>query len=171
MVAPPPDTPERDHDAPAPAAGAAPAFDSLVQLFERPSAELAVRLPRTEGLAAWRDTLTPGRLLIAAALTPLLFFAYRDAIDGPAPTSFGWTAVLILVAAVGSLAVATYVPQREASAGGSPCGAIAGVWVLFAGMALNAPPDPLNAVFALMAVSFALLQRLRGARACGAPSR
>jgi hypothetical protein len=167
----PSDTPERDHAAPDPATGAAPAFDSLVALFERPSAELAVRLPRTEGLAAWRDTLTPGRLVIAAALTPLLFFAYRDAIDGPAPTSFGWTAILLVVAAVGSLAVATYAPQRNATAGGSPCGAIAGVWVLFAGMALNAPPDPLNAVFALMAVSFALLQRLRGARACGAPSR
>ncbi|MCB0909191.1 MAG: hypothetical protein KDB63_18965 [Nocardioidaceae bacterium] len=166
-----PDTPERDQAAPEPGTGAAPASDSLVRLFERPSADLAVRLPRTEGLAAWRDTLTPGRRLIAVALTPLLFLAYRDAIDGPAPTSFGWTAILLVVAAVGSLAIATYVPQRDATAGGSPCGAIAGVWVVFAGMALNAPPDPLNAVFALMAVSFALLQRLRGARACGAPSR
>jgi|GEM_PF-2267463 len=170
-MARPPDPSERADTAPDPWTGETPVPESLVQLFERPEPALAVRLPRSDGLAAWRDTLTPGRLLIAAALTPFLFVAYRDAIDGTPPGSFGWTALLLVVAAIGSMALATYVPQRGTQGGGSPCGAISGVWVLFAGMALNAPPDPLNGVVALAAVSFALIQRLRGARACGAPSR
>lgn len=143
---------------------------SLVRLFERPEPEVAISLPGPEGLAAWRDTLTPGRVVIAALLTPVLFVAYRGAIDGTPPSSPGWLALLVVVAAIGSLAVSTYVPQRTAAALSSPCGAISGVWVLFAGMALDAPADPLNGVFALFAVSFALIQRLRGGRACGRPT-
>lgn len=145
----------------------APVPDSLARLFERPGPEVAVRLPRRVGLAAWRDALTKGRLLVAVLAAPLLFTSYRDAIDGPVPGGIGWTLTLGLVAVVAALVVATYVPQRGGPAATSPCASLAVVYVLLAGMVLDAPPDPLYVGLALAMVSFALVQRLRGAAACG----
>lgn len=140
--------------------------ESTLRLFSRPGPGLEVSLPR-QGLAAWRDALTPARLLLAAALTPVLFAVYRGAIAGTPPTSLGWTALLAATAGIGALALATYLPQRGAEGGGSPCASIAGLWVLIAAMMLNAPASPATGLLALAMVSFALLQRLRGAAACG----
>ncbi len=131
---------------------------------------VAIRLTSRPAHSTWREwagAFSPGRLLAAAALTPLLFGAYRGAIEGVPPTGPGWTALLLAIAAIGSLALATYLPQRRVARASSSCAAVAGVWVLLAGLALTGPADPLNGLLALGAVSFALLQRLRGSRACG----
>ena len=103
-------------------------------------------------------------------MTPLLFVSYRDAIDGPTPTGIGWTLLLALVAVLGALVVATYVPERSRTSVSSPCASLAVVYVLFAGMVLDAPADPLSGGLALAMVAFGLRQRLRGAAACG-PTR
>lgn len=159
------------HSASDQASDPAPVPESVVRLFERPAAEVAVRLPRAQGLAAWRDTLTNRRLVVAAVATPLLFTSYRDAIDGPAPTGLAWTLLLGLVAVLGALVVATYLPERTGTAAGSPCASLAVVYVLLAGMVLDAPADPLYGGLALAMVAFALLQRLRRAAACRPPRR
>jgi hypothetical protein len=147
------------------AEAAAPA-DALERLAAHREPAVSIDLPRAGGLTAWSDTFSRGRILAAAGLTPLLFVVYRGLVDGGPPAGPGWTALLLGVAAIGSLALATYLPQRKAGALTSPCAAVAGVWVLLAGMALNAPPDPVNGLLALGAVTFALVQRLRGAHAC-----
>ena len=70
--------------------------------------------------------------------------------------------------ALASLTLATYVPQRGSGAGASACASIAGVYVLFAGMALGGPPIAVaNVLLAVGLAGFGLVQRLRGARACG----
>jgi hypothetical protein len=146
---------------------AAPPADTLerrLAAYRQPAASLD--LPRAGGSAAWRDTFSRDRILAAAGLTPLLFLVYRGLIDGGPPSGPGWTALLLGVAGIGSLALATYLPQRRTGALTSPCAVLAGVWLLLAGMALNAPPDPVNGLLALGAVTFALVQRLRGAHAC-----
>ena len=160
-TAPPP--PDRNE---AGSPGAATPADALERLAAYREPAVSIDLPPAGGLAAWSDTFSRGRILAAAGLTPLLFLVYRGLIDGGPPPGPGWTALLLGVAAIGSLALATYVPQGRTGELTSPCAALAGVWLLLAGMALNAPPDPINGLLALGAVTFALVQRMRGARAC-----
>lgn len=145
---------------------ALPPADALERLAAYRQPAVSIDLPRASGPASWTGTFSRGRVLAAAGLTPLLFLVYGGLIDGGRPPGPGWTALLLGVAAIGSLALATYLPQRGTGALTSPCAAVAGVWVLFAGMALNAPPDPVNGLIALGAVTFALVQRVRGAHAC-----
>ncbi|MFN8194369.1 MAG: hypothetical protein U0R80_08815 [Nocardioidaceae bacterium] len=144
-----------------------PVPETLARLFERPPAELAVQVPGRQPWAVWRESVTAPRLLVAAALSPPMFLVYRDAVDGSPPTGVGWNLLLGAVAVVAALLLATYVPQRAAGRGSSPCAALAVVQVLLAGMVLDAPADPLFGVLALGFVSFGLTQRLRGSRACG----
>jgi hypothetical protein len=142
--------------------------DSLVRLFERPGPGLAVAPPARSGRGAWRATLTRDRLLVAALVTPLLFWAFLGQIGRP--LDLAWFGALSLISAVGAMTLATYLPQRTAagSLGSSPCASIAGVYVLFAGLALAGEPAGLaQGVLGLGLVSFGLLQRLRGATACG----
>lgn len=149
-----------------PAAGPVP--DSLVRLFERPAPELAVAPPTLRGPAAWRATLSRDRLWVAVLVAPALLWAYSGQIGRPLDPV--WGAGLALVSWLGALTLATYVPQRRAAAGlgSSPCASIAGVYVLFAGLALAGEPAGLGQwLLALAMVSFGLAQRLRGATACG----
>jgi hypothetical protein len=151
---------------------ATPVPDSLVALFERPEPAVAVALPGPTGLRNWSAELGPRRLAVAALVTPLLGVVYAGQ-AGPATNAVAggpvlWWALLGLTAVVGALVVATYVPQRRAAAAGSPCGAIAGAYVVFAAWALDSGAPSLGGpVLALGLVSFGLLQRLRGASACG----
>lgn len=150
--------------------GSDPVPDSLVRLFERPAPALAVALPAPQGLAAWRGTLSGGRLLVALALTPLLFWAYAGQVGRPVTSDPSWMAGLALLSLVGALTLSTYFPRRAGATavGGSPCASLAGLYVLFAGMALGGSPATASHwVLAVALVSFGLLQRLRGASACG----
>ncbi|MFZ2016312.1 MAG: hypothetical protein WAV00_21025 [Nocardioides sp.] len=158
-----PQPPDRNE---AGSSGAAAPTDALERLAAHREPAVSIDLPRAGGLTAWSETFSRGRILAAAGLTPLLFLVYGGLIDGGPPPGPGWTAVLLGVAAIGSLALATYLPQPGTGALTSPCAAVAGVWVFFAGMALNAPPDPVNGLIAFGAVTFALVQRVRGAHAC-----
>jgi hypothetical protein len=142
-------------------------LDGPARYREPAVATRLVSRPASSTARAWAGTFTRARLLAATALTPLLFVAYRGAIQGT-PSGLGWTVLLLAVAAIGALALATYLPQRpRAGRVSSSCAAVAGIWVFLAGVALSGPADVVNGLLALGAVSFALLQRLRGSQACG----
>lgn len=85
----------------------------------------------------------------------------------PMPPSIGWHALLGTVAVLGALTLATYLPEREDSASTSPCSMLAGVWVVIAAAALAGPAEPASGLMSLAAVTFGLVQRVRGAAACG----
>lgn len=145
-----------------------PVPESLVALFERPSPEVAVPAPAWRGASVWSATLTRHRLLTAAVITPLLFWSYSGQIGRP--LDLAWSAALTLISFLGALTLATYFPQRATAttAVSSPCASIAGLYVLFAGLALAGSPAGLGqGLLALGMVSFGLVQRLRGATACG----
>jgi hypothetical protein len=142
--------------------------DSLLRLFERPGAQLAVAVAGPSGLAAWRETLGGRRRLVAAGLTPVLLWAFASQVGGLGAVGSVWLLPLGLIATLSALTLATYVPAPGAGAGTSPCASIAGVYVLFAAMALGGPPIAVaNVLLALAMAGFGLSQRLRGARACG----
>lgn len=159
-------SPPREGSAAPQASGAMP--ESLVSLFERPGPELAVTSPLLRGPAAWRATLTRDRLLVAALIMPLLFWAFSGQIGRP--LDLAWAAALAVISSLGALTLATYFPQRTAAGGigSSPCASIAGLYVLFAGLALEGQPAGLGqGLLALAMVTFGLVQRMRGATACG----
>lgn len=145
---------------------------SLEELFERPDPALAIRL--APAARSRHDLLAEldGRRLVAAALVaPLLWFAYTGSAGSVGDVAGGpvlWYALLALTTAIGALVVATYVPRRGVKAVGSPCAALAGLYVLFAAWALDTGTATLGGVLlALGLVSFGLFQRLRGPGACG----
>lgn len=138
--------------------------DSLLRLFERPDPEIAVRLQARR--PSWSELLGGRRLVVAAVLAPMLLWWYGGAAGGLTTVAAVWWLPLGLVAVLGALTLASYVPRREGGAGSSPCAALGGLYVLFAGMALDSPLAWPNLALALAFAAFGLRQRLRGADAC-----
>ncbi len=138
--------------------------DPLSSLFERPAPALAIPAPVSP---PWWRAFGPGRLTAALLVTPLLWHEYAAQVGGWGALSWSWRAALLLVVVPAALTLATYLPQRGAAAGGSPCAAMAGLTVVFAGIALSgAPPQVATLVVAVGLAGFGLRQRLRGAAAC-----
>ncbi len=122
--------------------------------------------------AAW-----PARRLVAAgALFPVLLALQITAGGGWAPGErFGWTALVVAVAAASAATLATYVPRAGSltrlDLGCSPCAAVAALSVLAATAVLStAPHDVPTAILALGAAGFGLRQRLVNAGACPTPN-
>ncbi len=126
-----------------------------------------VEIPAAGSSPRWWQAFGPARLLLATALTPFLLGVYADQVGGWASLDGLWRAALLFVAVPAALTMATYLPQRSAEAGGSPCASIAGLTVLFAGMALGGvPPQPATLLVASGIATWGLAQRLRGSAAC-----
>ena len=138
--------------------------ESLSSLFERPAPELAVPAPARP--PRWR-ACGPPRLVAALLVAPLLWHEYAAQVGGWDALAWSWRLALLLVVVPASLTLATYLPQRDAGAGGSPCAAMAGLTVVFAGIALSgATPQLASLVIAAGLAGYGLRQRLRGADAC-----
>ena len=140
---------------------------TLASLFESPTPELRVRLE--VGRPPWWAAFGRLRLLVALVAAPVLWHEYAGQVGGWEALSWGWRLALLAVVVPASLTVSTYVPQRSAGgvAGGSPCAAMAGLTVIFAGIALGgAPLQVATLVLAAGLAGYGLRQRLRGAEAC-----
>lgn len=138
--------------------------DPLSALFERPAPQLAVPVPARP---PWWRAFGSGRLVAALLVAPLLWHEYAAQVGGWSELSWPWRLALLLVVVPAALTLATYLPQRGAARGGSPCAAMAGLTVVFAGIALSgAPLQVATLVLAAGLAGYGLLQRLRGADAC-----
>jgi hypothetical protein len=138
----------------------------LATLFRPPPPSVEIRLHTARD--RWWRGFGAARWLLALAATPLLLSAYADQVGGWAVLSWPWRIGLGAVAVPAALTLATYLPRRAAGSGGSPCAAVAGLTVLFAGMALgDAPPNVATVALASGIALYGLRQRLRGADACG----
>lgn len=140
------------------------AEDPLASLFERPAPQIAVPAPARP---PWWWAFGPGRLTAALLVAPLLWHEYAAQVGGWDALAWSWRLALLIVVAPASLTLATYLPQRDAVGGGSPCAAMAGLTVVFAGVALSgAPLQVVTLLLAAGLAGFGLRQRLRGADAC-----
>lgn len=141
-----------------------------------PPSDAFLRIPRVEGLApakvpsvlsTWRSSWSLRHTLATIGLTPVVYAAYRGALGPAADGSQLWVATLVLLATLGAVVLATYVPPR----GGlrvtrsSPCAAGTGVHVILAGLLLSTVSAPASGVLALGLLAFAVRQRL-GSSAC-----
>ena len=146
-----------------------------------PPADAFLRIPRLDGLAPakvppalarWRASWSLRHTLATIGLTPLVYAAYRGTLDPAADGSPLWAPALVLLATMGAVVLATYVPPRRGLriTRSSPCAAGAGVHVILAGLVLSTVSPPASVALALGLLAFAVRQRL-GSAACavGAP--
>lgn len=145
------------------------------------SATPPVVLDRIRGRAPWRRALRtawpPLTLLVAAALTPLLYVGFASSAGWPdggvRPLLLAGMAVGAALTFAGYLAVGEGRPRL--ALGGSPCAAVSGFFPLLAGMSLaattlpGAEAPPASGWMALGLVALGLGNRVTGALAC-APS-
>ena len=120
----------------------------------------------TVALRTW-----PRRRWAASLLAlPLTVAAFAGAAGVPAPgAGAGWSALLLLAAAVGSLTLASYVPRRglRPDVGCSPCAAVSGLTLVGAVVVLDGYGGHLSGpLLALAVTAFGLAQRLRQQPAC-----
>lgn len=137
--------------------------------------EIEALRPLAPRRSRWADVLLHRRRLVTAALGfPLVLWAVRTSLPPALEVTTAWWALLALVAALSSLALATYVPLArtdETRAGGSPCASAAVVFVVLVGPALGTATTSLvSGAPALFLATAALGQRVLGASACG-PTR
>ncbi|MBD7981525.1 MULTISPECIES: hypothetical protein [Oerskovia] len=110
------------------------------------------------------------RLVVGAALAPGLLWLLVQAGGGWTPAAMpGWVALLAVVAVVGGLTLASYVPARGESwrdtLGCSPCAAVSGGTVLAAAFLVGQAPHQVGmALPALAVVLFGLVQRTSSTR-------
>ncbi len=110
------------------------------------------------------------RLLVAAVLAPVVLALLAQAGGGwTTAATPGWVALLTVVAIVGALTLASYVPARgEAwrdTLGCSPCAAVSGGTVLAAAFLVSQAPHQVGMVLpALAVVLFGLVQRTSSTR-------
>ena len=158
-----------------------PAAGDLARVRAIVSATPPVVLDRIRGRAPWRRALRtawpPLTLLVAAALTPLLYVGFASSAGWPGGGV--WPELLAGMAAGAALTLAGYFAvvkgRPRLAVGGSPCAAVSGFFPLLAGMALaattlpGAEAPPASGWMALGLVALGLGNRVTGALAC-APS-
>jgi hypothetical protein len=131
--------------------------------------------PLTPRRSRWADVLLHRRRLTTAAVVfPLVLWAARTSLPTGLEVTTAWWFLLAVVAALASLALATYVPLARTDgtrAGGSPCAAAAVVFVVLVGPALGtATASLVSGAPALFLAAAALGHRVLGVSACG-PTR
>lgn len=110
------------------------------------------------------------RLVVGAALVPGVFWLLVQAGGGWTPAATpGWVALLAVVAVVGALTLASYVPARgevwRDTLGCSPCAVVSGGTVLAAAFLVAQAPHQVGMVLpALAVVLFGLVQRTSSTR-------
>ncbi|MEO8557298.1 MAG: hypothetical protein ABI474_11575 [Actinomycetota bacterium] len=121
-------------------------------------------------LAAW-----PMRKRVAVAvLMPLLLVLSVSAAGGWASaTSYGWTALVILVALASAMTLASYLPSPgtglKLDLGCTPCAGVAALSVVASVVLLSSSPgDVPTAFLALGVAAFGLRQRLANPSTCPA---
>ena len=135
----------------------------------------AAQVPDDVGVVR-SDTWPLRRLVVVAALSPVLFALLVSAAGGWAPgLAPGWTALVALVALGGAATLASYLPRpgfgRRPDVGCTPCAAVAALSVLgAAGVLSTAPHDLSTAALALVITGFGLTQRLTSPSSCAAPN-
>lgn len=141
-----------------------------------PPSDAFLRIPRIDGLdpakvspapARWRASWSLRHTLATVGLAPVVYAAYRGALGPAAEGSPLWAPALLLLATMGAVVLATYVPPRSGLrvTRSSPCAAGAGVHVILAGLVLSTVFPPASGVLALGLLAFAVRQRL-GSAAC-----
>jgi hypothetical protein len=141
-----------------------------------PPSDAFLRIPRVDGvapakvpsaLATWRSSWSLRHTLATIGLTPVVYAAYRGALGPAADGSQPWVAALVLLAIMGAVVLATYVPPRRGLrvTRSSPCAAGTGVHVILAGLLLSTVSAPASGVLALGLLAFAVRQRV-GSAAC-----
>ena len=110
------------------------------------------------------------RLVVGASLAPGVLWLLVQAGGGWSPAvTPGWVALLAVVAVVGALTLATYVPARgevwRDTLGCSPCAVVSGGTVLAAVFLVGQAPHQVGMVLpALAVVLFGLVQRTSSTR-------
>ena len=155
---------------PAPLAPEPLAPEPLADVLQRiPRVPALTRVQTPSGLARWRAAWSRRQTLVTIALAPLIYAAYRGAVGLAGDGSPMWGLALVLLATMGAVVLATYVPPRggpRLTTRSSPCAAGAGIHVILAGLVLNTVAAPASGVLALGLLAFAITQRM-GVAACG----